>query len=216
MKIKAIVFDLYNTLVYPTKILRPYHALFEELELTNQECKVASYIAQTQDFPFLELLVKAIKPDNRKEIDLAKYEAIVEEEIKYTQLYPEVVGTLSALKWLGYKIGVISNLASPYQKSFFNLGLDKLVDHWLFSFEAGVKKPAPKIYLKMISAFNVLPRQIFMTGDKYSRDVEGPMAVGMQAILLDRKDVYHDYKRIKTLDELLQLEAIKRSNVECL
>ena len=101
------------------------------------------------------------------------------------------------------KLGLISNLASPYRKPFFDLGLDIYFDEVLFSCDVGLTKPDPKIYQTMIDKLNINPEQALMTGDKVHADVDGPKAIGMRAIHLDR--FKKSSNSISTLDRVLNL-----------
>jgi putative hydrolase of the HAD superfamily len=50
------------------------------------------------------------------------------------------------------------------------------------------------------------PVEAVMVGDTVVDDIEGALALGMRAILLDRRGVHPDFEpRIETLNELHQL-----------
>ena len=61
-EIKAIIFDLYDTLLYIANETKPYTKLFLNLSLQPAEFKQAKAIALTEDFADLSGLVKRIKP----------------------------------------------------------------------------------------------------------------------------------------------------------
>ena len=195
--IKAIIFDLYGTLIYNHNNT-PYSRLFLELGLSPEEMKPAKMIAMTEDFEDLSGLVKRIKPTAN--INLRPYEEEVANGVRSTDTYPETKKVLEDLKKRDLKLGLISNLASPYKKPFFNLGLDKYFDQVLFSCEVGLCKPDLQIYQKMLYLLECGAPRSFMVGDKKHNDVDPPKALRMQAILIDRSG--KEPLAIHSLDEV--------------
>jgi len=197
--IKAVVFDLYGTLVHIADELRPYSRLFRELNLTLGESRLAKKVALTENLG-LAVLAERIRPD--AQIDLRSYEDELSRELDSVKLYPEAVRVLEGLKGKGVSTCVISNLASPYRKPFFALGLNGLVDYYVFSCEAGFKKPNPAIYRQAIVLLGVEPRNALMVGDRVLGDVHGPKFIGMNAVLLDRDGKSRYPVKISSLDEV--------------
>ncbi len=187
-EIKAVIFDLYGTLIY-NKDTNSYLRLFFELGLSPEEMKQARKIALTEDFADLSELVKRIKP--AAAIDLQSYEEEVAAGISSARTFPETYEVLEALQKRYLQLGLISNVASPYKKCFFDLGLEKYFDTVIFSCEAGLRKPDPRIYERAIKELGLEPAQTFMIGDKLHCDVDGPAAIGMKATLIDRENKYH-------------------------
>ncbi len=196
----AVVFDLYNTLIYVTEYRRPYTRLFAELGLQPAEIEVAHNIAGTRDFAQFSDYVQKIKPGHG--IDLSSYEADFAAERATAAFYPETLAVLEELKSRHIKMGVISNLASPYKRQFYGLKLDYYFKHVLFSCDVGMTKPDKRIFLKMLELLKVNPQDAIMVGDKLEADVNGPRAVGMQAVHLDRES--GSPGSITTLEGILQ------------
>jgi HAD superfamily hydrolase (TIGR01549 family) len=184
--IQAVVFDLYGTLISITKRTDPYARLFFESGMRNDErFRQARRISLTEDLTLAELVEK-ILPGSA--MDLSAYEQEIALERASTRLYPETEEVLEGLKARGFRLGLISNLASPYKRSFFDLGLQDYFDEVIFSCDAGWRKPEPGIYRMMLNRLDIDPCRTLMTGDKVPADVEGPRAVGMRAVHLDRKN----------------------------
>ena len=195
--IQAVVFDLYGTLMYLADETKPYIRLFKDIGLqTSGGFKQACKIALTEDFDNIEDLVKRIKPDTQ--INLKPYQQELEKEIASAKLYPESREVLEELRKKNIKLGLISNLASPYKEQFFELGLNEYFNEVLFSCDVGLRKPDLKIYKKMIRNLNINPAQVLMTGDNVSADVDGPKSIGMNAIHLDRENT--SLNNISTLE----------------
>lgn len=69
---------------------------------------------------------------------------------------------------------------------------------------AGVKKPDPAFYLGALELVGASVASTISVGDRVENDVDGPRAVGMDAIFVDRAGVAPDIDvpRIRTLREL--------------
>lgn len=61
--------------------------------------------------------------------------------------YEDVPETLQQLKTLGIKVAIVSDIHFDLRPEFELLGLDGLVDAHILSFEHGVQKPDPRIFM---------------------------------------------------------------------
>lgn len=199
-KIQAVVFDLYDTLIYFANKTKPYAKLFSDLELTPEEMKLGRKIALTENFQDLVGLATRLKPDHH--LDLANYEMEIKNEAASSTLYSESKNVLEKLRNRNLKRGLISNLASPYKKPFFELELNEYFNEIIFSCDVGLRKPDPRIYKLMIQRLGIDPSAALMTGDKLHADVSGPKSIGMNAILLDRNNASHN--SLTTLERIFQ------------
>jgi putative hydrolase of the HAD superfamily len=69
----------------------------------------------------------------------------------------------------------------------------------------GKTKPHETIFRRMLELLDVAPGEAMMVGDTVEDDIEGALAIGMHAVLLDRADRYPDVPdRVSSLAELLQ------------
>jgi len=201
-EIKAVIFDLYDTLVYIPNRTDPYHNLFKELNITPLEMKKARRIALTEDFGNISELVEKIKPNAG--IDIKLYEDDIAKENKSVVAFPETNAVLGKLQKRGFKIGLISNLSSSYKKPFFDLKLENYFDKIFFSCKVGLKKPDIKIYQKMIQELSIEPSQALMVGDSLYCDVYPPRLIGMNAVLIDRENKSDATPKIVSLEEIFQ------------
>ena len=69
----------------------------------------------------------------------------------------------------------------------------------------GKTKPHRTIFRAMLERLAVEPAEAVMVGDTIEDDVEGALAVGMRAVLLDREGRFPDYAG--RLDDLRELPA---------
>lgn len=177
--IRGVVFDLYGTLIR-TKSNKVYPYLFSHLD--RNLIKEAREIMITEDFEHLDSFIEKLDI----QVDISPVQDILRDEVDSAELFYETNMVLNSLRNRGYFIGVVSNLATPYKQPFFNLGLDKLVDEWIFSCEVGVKKPQERIFQLIAKKMNLSFPEILMVGDDKKSDYVGARSCGMDALLLDR------------------------------
>ncbi|MBU0980570.1 MAG: HAD family hydrolase [Nanoarchaeota archaeon] len=195
MRVKAVVFNLYNTLLHVIDPVNPYLGVARDLDPSIRKALDLRHAFMAEDRQFPELLEKLNLPQD-------DYVQQLEEELKRVVLFPDVNEVLSWLRRDGYMIGVISNMASPYKRPYYELGLHNKVDIHLFSCETGIIKPNPRIYLRLLSGMDLRPEDAMMVGDDVRCDYHGPKAVGMDAVLLDRKGKRSIDNTISSLAEL--------------
>lgn len=81
-----------------------------------------------------------------------------------------------------YKIGLLSNIATPWITDHFLTAQEQaLFDEMVFSFEAGMTKPDPRIYQLTCERLQVEPRQAVMIDD-IEHYCQAARDTGMQAI----------------------------------
>ena len=128
------------------------------------------------------------------------------------ELYEDAPPALAALREAGLRIGLVSNSARDVREFAVHHALD--VDAGLSSFHHGKTKPHASIFRAVLDLLEVDPADAAMVGDTIADDVEGALAVGMRAILLDRERRHPGFEpRIETLAELpaaLGLDAPSR------
>jgi putative hydrolase of the HAD superfamily len=107
---------------------------------------------------------------------------------------------LPALQWLrsaGYRLAIVSNTAwgSPanlWREDIARHGLAELVDVAVFCRDVGWRKPAPEIFAYTLEKLRARPEDCVFVGDDPRWDFFGPMAVGIEAVLLDRGGTMQD------------------------
>lgn len=108
----------------------------------------------------------------------------VASELNALRLYPDVAEVLRRLRSRGVRVAICSNVAHAYAARIREL-LPNL-DAYALSCEIGQCKPAPAMYQAVIDALSTHARHVLFIGDSRRADVEGPIAFGMKAVLLDR------------------------------
>lgn len=97
--------------------------------------------------------------------------------------YPDTAPTLRALRERRIKIGIVSNVPQDLRPIFAAHGLAGLVDAYTHSFEVGVEKPDPAIFLRACERLGTKPEETLMVGDHPVADA-GALKAGLRFHLL--------------------------------
>jgi putative hydrolase of the HAD superfamily len=111
---------------------------------------------------------------------------------EFWRVYDDVVPTLNELKRSGVRLGVISNFDSRLFDVLRDCGLERFFDSVHISTQVGAAKPDPAIFQAALSHHAIEPHQAVHVGDSPREDVEGALAAGIEAILLDRDHSHVD------------------------
>jgi putative hydrolase of the HAD superfamily len=120
-------------------------------------------------------------------------------------LYDDVLPCLRTLRAAGVRMALLTNaLGHGVEEIVAHFALDDFMDAAVSSAETGAVKPAPRMYSTLFALLRVSPADVVMVGDSVEDDVEGAVACGCAAILLDRGSRRRDLPvpRIESLAEL--------------
>lgn len=204
--VRAILFDVYGTLLGISQPTRPYRQL---LGLAHAQGVGLS------DDPANKMMSQRMTLSQAAQwlgvsLSVAQAQALECEltgELDRVQFFPEVPTVLTSLRDRGYRLGVCSNLATPYVAPAWRL-LAPFIDVAIWSCEVGRVKPDPEIYRLAVRQLGVPASEVLMIGDTYRTDVAGPQAVGMKAQLLDRRKIsFVAADSWPTLEAVLQAPA---------
>jgi HAD superfamily hydrolase (TIGR01509 family) len=128
------------------------------------------------------------------------------------ELYDDVADTLAALRSAGLRIGLVSNSARDVREFADHHRLD--VDAGISSFHHGRTKPHASIFRAVLDLLGVEPGEAAMVGDTIADDIEGALALGMRAILLDREGMHPEFDpRLESLNGLPAELGIRRKPI---
>ena len=88
------------------------------------------------------------------------------------------------------------------------LGLAGLFHLAVTSGDVGAAKPDPAIFRAALSRAGVEPYEAVHVGDQLSSDVQGALAVGIRAVLLDRDGNHPRYRDCPRIENLSELPAL--------
>jgi len=205
MKPKLIIFDLFGTLVFSVEKLKreDFFAFYQKLGIelkTEKDIKLFTSLfvqlmtqsAGWQDFS-QKLLEKVIQKTDQETVN--KLANFFKENIVY-QLYDDA----KEITGLSYQKAILTS-AAPFL--FSNLGLEKYFEIFTPR-ETKFLKPDPRAFLAVLEKLKIKPEETLMVGDELERDLIPAKKLGMETILIDRKNEIENapIKKINSLAEL--------------
>ena len=234
MTIKAVLFDLFDTLIMIRKnpdfnspsFMRMYMFLSENgvsvpLDRFHEAYNEARDELYAKADPNLEephfnlrialtLKILGYNYDVSSPLVVSASAEFCYEFMKYVYLDKGAKPLLRSL-YGKYKLGIVSNYAIPecVDKLLKTHGLDGLFDVVVVSGAVNKRKPSPEIFNRTLNALSVSAAETVFVGDTMNADVEGAKAVGMKAVYIKRReekqaDALPD-GTIKSLTELTSL-----------
>jgi HAD superfamily hydrolase (TIGR01662 family) len=119
------------------------------------------------------------------------------------ELYEDTIPVLAELRGAGLKLGLVSNSARDVHEFAVHHALD--VDAGHSSFQHGKTKPHESIFRAVLEMLEVDPGDAVMVGDTVEDDINGALAIGMRAVLVDRHGFGARYE--PCIDDLFALPA---------
>jgi HAD superfamily hydrolase (TIGR01549 family) len=206
--IKAIIFDLWKTLIYAKceNVDNEFSDIFcvekEKWKRIRDEFLLVKETGNIEE----SIIFACKKLDIEDRTKINEVVEFIKEDLRNVKLYSDSLAIIGLLREKNFKLGLISNVSTPYKEPFYSLGLaDGYFDTIFFSCERGIAKPQKEAYLSVIKELNVKPEETLMIGDNLELDVKEPVKAGLNAMLLDRKCEYSNQgvKRLINLRELL-------------
>jgi putative hydrolase of the HAD superfamily len=195
MKYKAVIFDLFGTLV-DIFSLREYEAILEKMaaylkapyaDFHNVWMQTAK-MRTTGTLTTLEENLKYICQELKISVSPKQLEAARHVRFNYVKraLKPrkDAIKTLSRLKADGFKIGLISNCSTEPPIIWPNTPFAPYFNVAIFSSVACLLKPDPRIFKIATKQLNVTPQKCLYVGDGGDKELAAAASVGMTPVLI--------------------------------
>jgi putative hydrolase of the HAD superfamily len=220
--IKAVVFDLDNTLVDFMKMKRraieeAIPAMIDAgLEITPEYAnKIIDEIYKEQGIEYQQVFDEFL----RRVLQRVNYKILSAGIVAYRRAreaaltpYPHVYSTLNKLMKLGIKMGILSD--APIKEAWLRLAylnLHHIFDAVVTFDETGERKPSPLPFKKILERLEVKPEEALMVGDWADRDIVGAAKVGMKTAFARYGDTFNtehhsadfDLKDIRQLEDIV-------------
>jgi len=101
-----------------------------------------------------------------------------------SDLYPDAVSTIEALKVAGYSIAIFANQPARRTTELRDLGVQP--DLMAMSGEWGVQKPMPEFYERALDEMKADAGQVAYVGDRLDNDVRASAAAGIRPVFVRR------------------------------
>jgi putative hydrolase of the HAD superfamily len=102
------------------------------------------------------------------------------------EAFPDAEPALRELRSHGLPLVAASNWDSSLPEVLERTGLAPLLDGVISSADAGATKPARELFEMALRLAGVEPSDALHVGDSPDKDVEGALALGMRAVLIER------------------------------
>ncbi len=223
--IKAVVFDLDNTLVDFMKMKKraieeAIPAMIDAgLEITPEYAnKMIDEIYKEQGIEyqqvFDEFLRRVLQKVNYKVLSAGIVAYRKAREASLTP-YPHVYSTLNKLMKMGIKMGILSD--APIKEAWLRLAylnLHHIFDAVVTFDETGERKPSPLPFKMVLERLGVKPEEALMVGDWAERDIVGASKVGMKTAFARYGDTFdteshnadYDLRDISELEDIILKE----------
>jgi HAD superfamily hydrolase (TIGR01509 family) len=106
-------------------------------------------------------------------------------DVRSWEAFPDTLPTVRELRDLRVLIGIVSDTGFDLRPAFDALGLTPFLDAVVLSFECGVCKPDPSVFLTACQRLGVDPGDALMVGDSPLTDA-GAVTAGLCVLLLPR------------------------------
>jgi 2-haloalkanoic acid dehalogenase type II len=238
--IKAVLFDLGDTLVYSNpedafhRILtqngmsKSVEEVREALIEGSKEFDIAKHEGLTANEFYKQWNLVELKHLGLKGCKASKLaETINAQWWKFAKfhVFPEVKGTLRKLRRAGLKLGIVTGgFEEDIEMIVPQTGLDKYFDVKVGVDTTGKRKPHPKAFKHALEQLGIKPCEAVFVGDNFENDYVGAEKVGIRPVLLERKDssvqvlytgkciqLPSDTRIIKSLGEIF--EVLKEANL---
>jgi len=221
MTLRAVLFDIDFTLARPGQELRPegyvscgeLHGL--ALDVSRYEDARSAALVDLKRHPdldhdekiwvaFTERIVVGMGGTQPVSHDVALELTSRWQLHENFELYEDVMPVLEQLRQAGLKLGLVSNSARDVRDFARHHAL--AIDAGISSFHHGKTKPHRSIFTAVLDLLEVAPGEAVMVGDTLEDDIEGALALGMRAVLVDRLGLREDFE--PRLDDLYGLPTV--------
>jgi len=208
IRIRAIIFDVGGTLIYPADPVGETYARFARshgVKLSAEAATGAFYQAMKASSPrtkgaipsdgndraWWKQVVRRSLPEDAFSGTAAFNPFFEQVYLHYARpeawgIYPEVREVLEALRDRPVDVAILSNWDARLHAVLDGNGLGQFLHHRFISAELGWEKPDPAIYRHVADVLRLPPESLLSVGDDSRNDVEGPRKAGWRAVQIER------------------------------
>lgn len=204
MKCKAVIFDLFETLITEwghkkytkSEMCSDLGIEKEEFDPYWEEKEQERYLG---NIDFVES-IRYVCEKCGKQIDDSTLAMITDKRIVtksscFEYVDPDVFQLLSNLRTMGLQLAIVSNCSSEEVKVIKQSKIYQYFDQVVLSYEVGLQKPDIRIYKKAANMLGVALEECIFVGDGGSNELEGARMAGIKAIQAKWYTDQHPYKR---------------------
>ena len=223
--VQVVIFDLGNTLIsyytremFPdilseavnncTEYLRKEGLLNISLEKIEEQVHANNHGSPGNKVYPMEQRLSTIYDINDPDKLYELCKIFMEPILATSRLYDDVLPVLRELKRRGFIVAVLSNTpwgcpSSIWKTELTRYGLSEYIDAAVCCYDVGWRKPDPRPFKYLLEMLKAQPEECLFVGDDPRWDIEGPKALGMKTLLIDRTKCNPDAAH--GLDEVLEI-----------
>lgn len=188
--IKAVIFDMYETLVTLYGGLRYMgKQIAEETGISESDFRTI-WDPSGEDrtlgrMTFEEVIEKILKRFGHYSEELFSTVVMKRKQSKdecFQRLHPGILPMLEGLKASGFRVGLITNCFFEERDSIRAGILFPFFDALCMSCEMGIKKPDAEIFIRCMDELSVLPQECLYVGDGGAGELEAARKLGMHTL----------------------------------
>ena len=184
--IRAVVFDLWNTLVF-SPAGSPFYRL-RELLRPEQEALFPDLVRDGMVRPYPSVRVFLEAWQKTANLDAAQMDAMAQAFLEaggQAECFPGSPEAVGAVRDLA-RVALLSNTQTFGLELLDRLGIAERIRIRLLSADLGALKPEPAAFESVQRKLGLFPGNLAMVGDNWTDDVEGALAAGWTAIWVNR------------------------------
>lgn len=213
MSIQFAYFDVANTLLEKRGLFETIASVFAETgSIVPQGVLLERHKILSEAIRFPDKTDRAFYDDFNSRLCLAvgvlPHRALLDQLYERCRALPwRPFDDAAALRQITVPLGILSNWdLSLEQKLIGQMAPGIRFVRVLGSQSCGVAKPNPAFFAAALQDLGCEPRDVLFVGDSLGLDVAPALACGMDAVLLDRHNLFASYtgKKIRSLFELIE------------
>ena len=184
--IRAVVFDLWNTLVRSQQG-DPFQHL-QRLLGPSQEAGFKAFKRDAMVRTYADAMTLLTGWQSRLGLDEAQIQVMTEvfrQATEEAEVFPETMTALLETRKVA-RVALLSNTQSFDMAFLERLGLTTVVPNRFLSAELGCMKPDPEPFAAVQNRLGLFPGELAMVGDSWRDDVLGALEAGWTAIWVNR------------------------------
>ncbi len=227
MKYKAVIFDLFGTLVDNFSVTEYFAVLDEMAHILGVPAKEFGRVwreafnerstgTHSSEGNYYRVLCGRLGVTPSDEQIAEAYRVRLDFTVKSLRPRGDTISTLEAVRQRGLRTALVSDCTEEVPAIWQETPFAPCFDVTVFSCTAGVKKPDPCIYGLALDGLGLRPEECLYVGDGSSTELTGARNVGMDAVLIldpgETVDTHYiqreenwDGPRISYLREVLDL-----------
>ena len=204
--IKAVIFDMYETLIthyksslyFSPEMAEDAGIPVEKFLPLWRNTESERWVGKMTFEDTITMIMEKNHCYSEENLKKITEKRIATKEEGFRQLHENIIPMMQALRQKGMLVGLISNCFSEEVTVIRRSILFPYFTQVYLSYEQGIQKPDPEIYKRCMRDFHVKPEECLYIGDGGSQELQAARTLGMkplQAVWYFQDDLPYQSKR---------------------